>query len=170
MMVDYELVRAQKIDAVLQEVGQLRLRGEEGHAEAQLRVDMKQFLPVWDQLSMEQGRTVRKPPRNMDAACKIQAVLPKIMVPDVLKILHNSTTGGHLGVQKLQAKVKDRFYWPGWFEDVKKWCRECTECASRKNAGANPRAPLQSTVVSRPFERIAVDMLGPLPLTGEKNK
>ncbi|KAI7805927.1 hypothetical protein IRJ41_021021, partial [Triplophysa rosa] len=32
-------------DAVLQEVGQLRLRGEEGRAEAQLRADVRQFLP-----------------------------------------------------------------------------------------------------------------------------
>lgn len=65
--------------------------------------------------------------------------------------------------------VKDQFYWPGWFDDVKKWCRECTECASRKSLQLN-RAPLQPTFVSRPFERVAVDILDPLPVSREKNK
>lgn len=31
-------------------------------------------------------------------------------------------------------------------------------------------APLQPSVVSRPIERAAGDILGPLALTGEKNK
>ncbi|KAG1941111.1 interleukin-1 receptor accessory protein-like 1-A [Pimephales promelas] len=167
--IEDELVGAQKKDATLQIVEQLWLRGEEGRVEAQTKVEMRGFLPVWDQLDFEQGRLVRKPPLNTDAASKIQVVLPKVMVPEVLGMLHNSITGGHLGVQKLQAKVKDRFYWPGWFEDVKKWCRECTECASRKSSG-NVRAPLQPSFASRPFERVALDILGPLPVTGEKNK
>lgn len=156
-----ELVGAQKRDAVLQAVVQLWSWGEEGRAEAQTRVEMRGFLPVWDQLGLEQGRLVRKPPLNTDAVSKIQVVLPKVMVPDVLKMLHNSVTGGHLGVQKLQSKVKDKFYWPGWFDDVKKWCRECTECASRKSLQLN-RAPLQPT--------FAVDILDPLPVSREKNK
>lgn len=63
-----------------------------------------------DQLEFERGRLVRKPPLNADSALKIQVVIPKVMVPDVLKMLHNSATGGHLGVQKLQGKVKDWFY------------------------------------------------------------
>lgn len=168
--IEDELVGAQKKDAVLQIVEQLWLRGEEGRAEAQTKVEVRGFLPVWDQLEFERGRLVRKPPLNTDAALKMQVVLPKVMVPEVLKMLHNSATGGHLGVQKLQAKVKDRFYWPGWFEDVKKWCRECTECASRKSSAPNIRAPLQPSFVSRPFERVALDILGPLPLTGDKNK
>lgn len=92
------------------------------------------------------------------------------LVPQVLAQLHNSPTGGHLGVQKLQAKVKDCFYWPGWFSDVQQWCRECVECGSHKEFGQQLCAPLQSSVTSRPYERVALDILGPLPETSNLNK
>lgn len=55
---------------------------------------------------------VRIPPAHSDAASQVQVVLPQSMVPKVLEQLHSVSTGGHLGVQKLQGKVKDRFYWP----------------------------------------------------------
>ena len=162
--IEDELVGAQKKDAVLQIVEQLWLRGEEGRAEAQTKVEVRGFLPVWDQLEFERGRLVRKPPLNTDAALKIQVVLPKVMVPEVLKMLHNSATGGHLGVQKLQAKVKDRFYWPGWFEDVKKWCRECTECASRKSSAPNIRYPPFSCKFIRSIS-VSTENVGLLAIT-----
>uniref|UniRef100_A0A3B1K7E5 Integrase catalytic domain-containing protein n=1 Tax=Astyanax mexicanus TaxID=7994 RepID=A0A3B1K7E5_ASTMX len=50
------------------------------------------------------------------------------------------------------------------------WCRECTDCASRKTSGPAPRAPLLPSVTSRPYERIALDILGPLPETPQKNR
>lgn len=63
-----------------------------------------------------------------------------------------------------------KFYWPGWFRDVRQWCRECADCASRKMHGPAPCAPLQSVVTSRPYERVALDILGPLPETANKNR
>lgn len=97
-------------------------------------------------------------------------MLPQSLVHQVLKQLHNVPTGGHLGVQKLQGKIKDRFFWPGWFRDVRSWVRDCAECGSSKVWGGTPRAPLEQSFTSRPFERVAVDILGPLPVTGLKNK
>lgn len=38
--------------------------------EAQTRAGVRGFLPVWDQLGLEQGRLVRKPLCNMDVALK----------------------------------------------------------------------------------------------------
>lgn len=73
-------------------------------------------------------------------------------------------------MQKLQGKVKNRFYWPGWFGDVRQWCRNCVDCASHKTHGRAPCAHLQPSVTSRPCERVALDILGPLPETGNKNK
>lgn len=77
------------------------------------------YVPVWNQLQVQQSRLVRIPPAHSNAAPHVQVVLPRSMVPKVLKQLHSVSTGGHLEVQKLQVKVKDRFYWPGRFQDVK---------------------------------------------------
>lgn len=161
-----ELVQAQQDDEEIRQL--LQLKGV-GQGDLHDRPGLGQYAAVWEQLQIQEHRLVRVPPAHSDAA-GVQVVLPKSMVPAVLGTLHNTVTGGHLGVQKLQAKVKDRFYWPGWFRDVRKWCRECVDCGSRKDQGRSPCAPLVQSVPSRPYERIALDVLGPLPETQRKNK
>ena len=32
--------------------------------------------------------------------------------------LHEGLLGGHLGVKKTLARVQERFYWPGYHDDV----------------------------------------------------
>ena len=36
------------------------------------------------------------------------------LVPRILKSIHSSPTGGHLGIFKTVEKVRERFYWPGF--------------------------------------------------------
>lgn len=168
--IEDELVKAQQGDPVIQELIQLKSSELGGISHTDLNPALVKYLPVWDQLQVQNQRLVRVPPVNTDAAAAIQVVLPRSLIPEVLSMLHNTQTGGHLGIQKLQAKVKDRFYWPGWFGDVKQWCRECHDCASRKSGGKAPCAPLQMSIVSRPYERVAVDIMGPLPETLGKNR
>lgn len=163
-----DLAQAQREDGEIWQLMQLKQSG--GQAELPRDPALQRFAPVWAQLQVQGDRLVRVPPANSDAASQVQVVLPKAMIPSVLAQLHNTATGGHLGVQKLQGKIKDRFYWPGWFGDVRQWCRDCIDCASRKTQGRAPCAPLQPSVTSRPHERVALDILGPLPETADKNK
>lgn len=53
---------------------------------------------------------------------------------------------------------------------MKHWVRDCGEDPSRKTYAKPPCAPLQSSVTSRPFERVALDIVGPLPETPNKHK
>ncbi|KAJ8013689.1 hypothetical protein DPEC_G00032400 [Dallia pectoralis] len=160
-----DLAQAQQEDAEIKLLIELKKRNGGSGAELQSNSAVRKYAPVWDQLQVQGQRLVRIPPVNSDAAHQVQVVLPKSLVPKVLAMLHSAKTGGHLGVQKLQGKVKDRFYWMGWFSDVKQWCRECVDCASRKTQGRAPRALLNPSVTARPYERIALDILGPLPET-----
>jgi len=162
-----ELVQAQWEDAELKKIIDLKKEGRTG---LQPPDDLQKYAQVWSQLQMQGSRLVRVPPSNSDAANQVQVVIPTVMVAEILRQLHNDVTGGHLGIQKLQAKVKDRFYWLGWFGDVKRWCSECVDCGSRKAGGKQWRAPLQSVVALRPHERVALDILGPLPETPKGNK
>ena len=58
-----------------------------------------------------------------------------------------------------------RFCWPGQRVDVEQWCNRCQLCNTRKSP-AQARAPMQSTdFVSRPMQRIAMDIVGPFPET-----
>lgn len=55
------------------------------------------------------------------------------------------------------------FYWPTVQRDIAEFCRRCDSC--QKTAGKRllkaPLIPLP--VISQPFERIAMDIIGPLP-------
>ena len=77
---------------------------------------------------------------------------------------------GHLGHNKTYANVRQRFYWPGYREDIHRWCYRCKKCAQRKPGPGKGRAPLQQKPVGVPLERIAIDFLGPLPKTRNGNQ
>ena len=49
----------------------------------------------------------------------LQRIVPRSMVPEVLTTLHSSKTAGDLGTHKVIEKVPQRFYWPGFEDDVK---------------------------------------------------
>ncbi|CAC5373349.1 unnamed protein product [Mytilus coruscus] len=87
----------------------------------------------------------------------------------VLRYLHDTPRGGHLGVEKTLDKVWQAFYWPNMKESVQKYCTECDFCTSRKHPKENP-TPMGTYIVGEPMEKIAIDILGPLPLTDKHNK
>ena len=101
---------------------------------------------------------------------RLQLVLPTCLVPDILTELHNSPTGGHLGANKTYEKMRSRIYYVNLQKTVEDWCRRCELCSSRKAPTKKPRAPMQLSVTSKPMERIAMDILGPLPTTARNNK
>ena len=61
-------------------------------------------------------------------------------------------------------------FWPGCTKDVKDWCQACDLCASRETPTCTPRAPLRTYNVGAPLERVALDILGPLPDLDHGNK
>ncbi|KAL5484318.1 hypothetical protein EMCRGX_G020792 [Ephydatia muelleri] len=101
---------------------------------------------------------------------RLQLVLPPTLVPVLLEALHSSIRGGHFGTSKTLAKVRERFYWVGQRKDVAAWCSGCLSCASRKPPPAKLRAPLQLDPAVRPLQRVAMDIMGPLPETSRGNK
>jgi transposase InsO family protein len=88
----------------------------------------------------------------------------KLLVPSDIRnslVSDIHETIGHAGVSKLLSVVSSNYYWPGMVEQIKTVVRTCKECQYTKGKYAKDRAPLQPTVVSRPFERIAIDISGP---------
>lgn len=84
--------------------------------------------------------------------------------------MHDSKTGEHFGINKTIGEMKEKFYWPKLRDDVKKWCAQCDLCSARKGPSRKIKAPCATYVVGSPLERVAIDILGPLPVTEDGNK
>ena len=99
-----------------------------------------------------------------------QLLVPRSKQKDVFEHLHIHATGGHLGTEKTISKIIVAFYWPGLRRDVQQLCKKCDQYAARKHSHGKKKAPLQQILVGSPMERIAIDVLGPLPKTRQGNQ
>ncbi|GFT74516.1 retrovirus-related Pol polyprotein from transposon 412 [Trichonephila clavipes] len=130
----------------------------------------KQYWALWKSLHLRNGVLYRKFESEDGKTFRWQLVLPRSRIPEVLKELHGSPTGGHFGVMKTLHRVRERFFWGKVRADVEQWCKSCDACSARKGPKIRSRGKLHRYNVGAPFERIAFDILGPLPRTASGNK
>ncbi|GFX74189.1 retrovirus-related Pol polyprotein from transposon 412 [Trichonephila clavipes] len=130
----------------------------------------KQYWALWNSLHLRNGVLYRKFESEDGKTFRWQLVLPRSRIPEVLKELHGSPTGGHFGVMKTLHRVRERFCWGKVRADVEQWCKSCDACSARKGPKIRSRGKLHRYNVGAPFERIAFDILGPLPRTVSGNK
>lgn len=107
---------------------------------------------------------------NITGDKKYQLVAPFEFRQKILEQLHNNRTAGHLGRDKTISSVKQRYYWIGLNSDVQRWCLQCDQCARRKPGPGIGASELQSSKIEFPLQRIAIDILGPLPTTSNGNE
>ena len=95
--------------------------------------------------------------------CVELLLVPRPFVQSVLQLAHSHLLGAHLGVEKTLDRIKARFHWPGVKRAVEDYCRSCPECqqVALKPHFRGPLIPLP--IISVPFSRIAMDLVGPLP-------
>ncbi|GBM75402.1 Transposon Ty3-I Gag-Pol polyprotein, partial [Araneus ventricosus] len=131
---------------------------------------IKRYWALWDSLHLKDGVLYRRWESDDGRSCRWQLILPKSRIPEVLRETHDSASGGHFGVMKTLSKTRERFYWDRLCADVEKWCRECHACGARKGPKTRTKGRLQRYNVGAPFERMALDILGPFPVTTKGNR
>ncbi len=75
----------------------------------------------------------------------------------------------HPGIKKTLSRVKERYFWPSFVKFVKNYCACCHSCAVNKAPNNAPLLPI-STDNLEPFEKVAIDILGPFPVTKDGSK
>ncbi|UYV63086.1 K02A2.6-like, partial [Cordylochernes scorpioides] len=131
---------------------------------------LKALWAQWDSLRVENGLLKRVWESADGRSTKMQLVVPEVKIPCVLREVHSGASGSHFGVTKTLRKVRERFYWVYCREDVENWCRRCTTCAASKGPQTRFRGKMREYNVGAPFERIAIDVAGPFPVTEDGNK
>ena len=161
----HEVPKLQGEDPTLQPVIKAKLAGTQPSQNQQRQEcpATRRLYQLWDQLHFSNGILYCRFPHDGGPGLLDKLVVPKALRNDILEELHAGVICGHLGEEKTLNKLKERFYWPGQYNDVHAWCRTCSTCAARKTPAPRPRAPLQSVKAGFPMQIVAVDILGPLP-------
>ncbi|CAB3992586.1 Retrovirus-related Pol poly from transposon [Paramuricea clavata] len=73
----------------------------------------------------------------------------------VYKELHEDI--GHLGLERVLALARDRFYWPYMRRDIEYFITRVSHCVKNKRPTLPTREPLHPIVTTSPFQLIAVD-------------
>ena len=127
------------------------------------------LLQQWNQLYIQQGLLFRHYEDCHGEEKWAQLVVPLVLQKEILHDLHSGAVGGHLGEDKTINRLQERFYWPGHTEDVHKWCQQCSACVMRKTPAPKQRAQLINVHPGYPLQMVAMDLLGPLPESSQKN-
>ncbi|GFU73429.1 retrovirus-related Pol polyprotein from transposon 412 [Trichonephila clavipes] len=110
----------------------------------------KQYWALWNSLHLRNGVLYRKFESEDGKTFRWQLVLPRSRIPEVLKELHGSPTGGHFGVMKTLHRVRERFCWGKVRADVEQWCKSCDACSARKGPKIRSRGSCIATMLEHP--------------------
>ena len=82
--------------------------------------------------------------------------------------MYNDLTAGHFGIEIMFNKIRERYYWPQMYNDIKEYVRSCDSCQRRGKPSRNNE--LHPISLHSPFYQVGIDFVGPLPITLKGNR
>ena len=135
---------------------------EEMDAEGQ---EMRAMCSRWKEMTVREEILYRK------SKYGLQAVLPGALRIRIFQQVHGlAHVGGHLGRDRTYQKARSRVWWPGYKGDLARWVKSCHSCQLAKPGPGRGRLPLIQERAGSTFERVALDLVGPLPVSQGKDK
>ncbi|KAL1258013.1 hypothetical protein QQF64_011257 [Cirrhinus molitorella] len=94
---------------------------------------------------------------------KTLLVVPRTKTETVMELAHSHPMAGHQGPRNTAQRIRDRFRWPGLEAEVKRFCQACPTCQRTTPQKPPPSPLIPLPIIEVPFERIGMDLVGPLP-------
>ncbi len=132
--------------------------------------EVKSYWGQWGRIRLKNGVLYREWYHEDKEEPALQLIVPRDWRQEVLRGNHDDPCAGHLGVRRTTARVQKSFYWYKYKSDVVQWCRRCKTCQMRKGSQPSNKGKMKSYLVGCPLERVAVDIMGPLPESLNGNK
>lgn len=98
---------------------------------------------------------------------RYQIIVPMEHRKQLINSYHSNL--GHIGYQKCAAAISADYYWPFMAWDIKNYVTNCIACAERKVIKP-PESKNTLCQKGYPFEKIVIDIAGPLPTTKRNNR
>jgi hypothetical protein len=93
------------------------------------------------------------------------------MKAKIIQENHDSILGGHRGMNKTYEAIRRHYEWPNMKREIEEKIKRCTKCQLNKALRPRGKAPMEiTTTAKKPFERCALDIVGPLTETTMGNK
>ncbi|GFX28107.1 DNA replication licensing factor mcm4-A [Trichonephila clavipes] len=121
----------------------------------------KQYWALWEFSTSQEWCSIPKIRIRGWKDIQVAISTSLLSIPEVLKELHGSPTGGHFGVMKTLHRKSDS----SGVNDVEQWCKSCDACSARRGQRYVARK-LHKCWSTLTFAYI----LGPLPRTASGNK
>jgi hypothetical protein len=95
-----------------------------------------------------------------------------VVVPDapglkdvILTELHDCPYSGHTGAHKLQARLKQLYWWPSWRSDCVHWVKTCVSCQQNKGDKRSKGLLQPLAVPQNAWDEVTWDLITQLPKT-----
>ena len=99
-----------------------------------------------------------------------QLVVPELLIKSVISLYHDSSLGGHSGIQNTMDCIQEQYYFPNMSTTVTNYIRSCHECQSRKNTTLNTKGDITAFPTPSAFDVWEMDLqYGPVPISPSGN-
>ena len=109
-------------------------------------------------------------PRGILMHGKNRIVCPPHMYSEVLRQHHDTPFAGHRAFETTFESVKLRFFWLFMSTFIKQYCKSCAKCQTFNYACLHPRAPLLPIQVTKPWQLVGTDFMGPFKCSMKGNR
>lgn len=107
---------------------------------------------------------------SLPALCRNRLYVPRTCRTLLMKIAHDDPLfGGHLGQKKTRGKLAG-YYWPAMTSEIAAYIDQCETCQRNKVDKQPKYGLLQPITTSSIFERVHVDIIGPLNVSSIGNR
>jgi hypothetical protein len=84
--------------------------------------------------------------------------------------MHDKPTGGHVGMNKTNDRMKLFTTWPGMKHELEEYTRQCETCERYKITQNKTKMPMEITTTPDVWEKCARDTVGSLSQTSDGKK
>jgi Integrase zinc binding domain len=100
-----------------------------------------------------------------------QIVIPSSLTNMIITAGHDSPLAGHLGNKKTHQSIIQHFWWKNMKKDIQSHINSCDNFLRKNKVHSKHMAPIQTfEKIGIPFQKIAIDIIGPMSTTANKNR
>ena len=166
-----EVLEAQENDHDLQQVRQWLRQGRKPTKE-EIRGEssaVRQYAALFETLHIGADQLLYRQPQIGEIFTRDRLCLPFALQARAIQVAHEDA-GGHMGMIVTQHRLLHRYYFPLLHKTVEEYIRECTACQKKRPKPRDQRHSLVSVQEGQPFQKLAIDFVGPLQPSTHGNK